>query len=495
MDFEFIPPKPPDITNTSSLGSPAAYVTINDDSSSSTNYLENDSLKSKKKRKHSNKRHKVDCPKNNQKDVVIPLGQSSQNFSLSQSNNYQTPFSSTPFPLNKNEKIYYSVNDKGPFVVHVQKIIITDSVNNSNDTIDNKVVLNPIIFGKFIQRNLFPGIILGSIIRIGRNRIKISFNTYKEANDFVNNSVLVNQGYNAFVPSFCVTKMGVIKIPNEVNDEDIIKDVIVPNNHIKIIKVRRLNYKTVVNNTNIWKPSQSVVVTFEGQVLPEFIYLYFNKLMVNIYQYPTIQCFSCCRFGHTKNNCRSKPRCFKCGQNHTGDSCEVEETEANCLVCSGNHFATNKKCPEYNRQKNIKSLMSEKSISYMEANKLEPRITKSYADVLSSEAPQKISYKKNIVINSKPKKNFIIKEFDKSFHKEIAKDIYVTSAENGCALNKNSDNSESNLKNILLLLINLLKSNEPNNVEIILNDLLSPKNNNDSSPYKDCSMELSKSAK
>lgn len=488
MDFNFIPPKPPDITCPTTPGSPAAYLTVNDDSSSSVNFPDDSLVKTKKKRKHSNKRHRPDCPKNTQNDILIPLGQSSQSNTCLLS---QEKPGSTSLSFNGNGKNYYSNNDQGPFVVHVQRKIDIDP-SNSNNMDTDKIVLNPIIFGKFIQRNSFPGILLGSITRIGRNRVKITFTNHKDANNFVDNGIITDQGYNAFIPSFCITKMGVIRVPTEVSDDDIKNDVLVPNNPTKIIKVRRLNYKTTVNDSNVWKPSQSVVLTFEGQKLPEFIYLYFNKLNVNTYQYPTIQCFSCCRFGHTKNNCRSKPRCFKCGQNHTSDSCDLEESDSICWLCSGNHFATSKKCPEFNRQKNIKTIMSEQAISYMEANKIVPRITKSYADALSSDAPKNYSYKKTMVINTKPKKKVFIKEFDKDFHKSVAKEIYVPSSENGCALIKNDDNSESTLKSILLLLIDLLKKSEPNNVDLILKNITSPNINNGSLSIENSTVELPK---
>ncbi|KAJ0174214.1 hypothetical protein K1T71_010360 [Dendrolimus kikuchii] len=48
----------------------------------------------------------------------------------------------------------------------------------------------------------------------------------------------------------------------------------------------------------------------------------------NTYQLPTIQCFTCCRFGHVSDKCRSKPRCYKCGQLHSGNTCSVAPENA-----------------------------------------------------------------------------------------------------------------------------------------------------------------------
>lgn len=489
MDFNFLPPKPPDI---SFINSPAAYVTVNEDSDSSLidNLHDSNSIKNKKKKRHSNKRHRSDCSKNKLEDIVIPLEQTSQPQSLS----FTQPNLPSSSLINiNNETNFYNANDSGPFVVHVQRKIFADSfINNdsskSNSDEINNLVLNPIVFGKFMQKKSFSGILPGSIIRIGRNRIKISFRSFKDANNFVENITLRDNGYNAFIPSFCTSKMGVIKVPIDVSIEDIIADSTIPNKPIKIIKARRLNYKSTENNVTVWKPSQSVVLTIEGQILPEFVFLYYNKLNITLYHYPTIQCFSCCRFGHTKNNCRSKPRCFKCGQNHIGASCTIEESDACCLLCSGNHLAISRNCPEYNRQQNIKSIMSQKSISYLEADKLEPRIIKSYADVSKN-----TSYKKTIFIKPKSRKNSVSKEFDKEFHNKILKDVYVPNADNGCALNKNDNvnSSQITLTSVLLSLLDLIKQNEPYNAELILNNLISS-TNNVSNPNKNNTVELPK---
>lgn len=500
MDFNFvIPPKPPDINLPTS---PGAFITVNDDdcssSSSKMEYseIQNSSFKEKNKKnkkKHSLKRHKPDCSKISKvilsQDTSAPLTQTliTQNIlDCSQ----MSPIIPQPSSSNTNHiQYYYTENDKGPFVVHIQKK--TSSDNNLNNT-----TINPIIFGKLMLKHSFHGIVPGSVTRIGRNRLKLSFNSFKEANNFVNNSIILEQGYNAFIPSFCVTKMGVIRVPTDIDDNDIKLDAVIPHNPTKILKIRRLNYKTIIDGIPTWKPSQSVVVTFEGQVLPEYVYLYYNKINVQSYRYPTIQCYTCCRFGHTKNNCRAKPRCYKCGQGHTGDTCGLDESESCCLICSGNHFATSKKCPELVRQQNIKSLMSNNSISYMEANKIEPRVNnKSYAEIA------KTSYKKTVTLKPKPIKPNLNKGYDIEFHKKMAKDFLIPNTVNGCALNtnnnvKNDENisSEITLNSILLLLVQLLKNKSiPENVDINSNNLLSFINNNGFEPNKDNSMELSKS--
>lgn len=498
MNSNFIPPKPPDI----SPSSPGAYVTVNEDVDNGISVMEftdinndnsnNSIIRRKKDKRKTNKIHRPECSKylKNLKDSSIPLGQ----FLDSQNSIYrssQINESSTPQPSLDNlniSKTLYSENDKGPYVVHVQK----KQENILDSSVNKDVILNPIIFGKFIQKNTFRGIVPGSIVRIGRNRIKLSFNSFKDANNFVNNSIITENSYNAFIPTFCVTKLGIIKVHTDVSDNDIMCDVVIPNSPIKILKVRRLKYKVVVDDIPSWKPSQTVVITFEGQVLPEFVFLYYNKINVQMYRYPTVQCYSCCRFGHMKSNCRAKPRCFKCGQGHSGDTCGIVESESSCLICSGNHFATNKKCPEYSRQQNIKSLMSQKSISYMEANKIEPKISKSFADVAKT-----TSYKKTIFEKPKSIKKYVGKGYDVDFHRTLLNEFSLPNPKDGCALSKDTNDisSESTLKSILMLLIEIIKNqNLPDNVELLLNNIFASLNHGSSSKENN-TVELSESSK
>lgn len=366
----------------------------------------------------------------------------------------------------------YGLGDKGPFVVHVSRI--EESPNSGT-------VLNPVSFGRLLNFLRCKNIIDGSLARIGRNRVSMAFSTYQAANIFTLNEELKNRGYNIFIPSFSVTKMGLIKeVPIEFTNEDIVEFVKVPllNGCGKVIKARRLNRKITIEGNTQWKPSQTVVLTFDGQILPKKVFFCFNSLEVEPYIYPTIQCFACCRFGHTKDKCRSKPRCFRCGDDHFGDSCTVKENDVRCVNCTGAHSANSNTCPELARQKNIKKIMSDSSMSYAEASKKVPSTKISYADILCS-SPSRTSYKKTINITRKPRVMSPSKGYDKVAHAEIIRCPPSTS-DNGCALNfDNIDfNKADDTKTLITTLINLLSSliSTPSNVA--LNNKNSTINNN-----------------
>lgn len=354
-------------------------------------------------------------------------------------------------------RLSYEATDAAPFIVHIQKIQASP---------DDSTILHPVTFGKFLQKQRFDDIVNGSLKKIGRNRMSLAFTHFNKANEFLRSSSLSKNDLKAFIPTYNITRMGIVRgVPSEWSPEDVIDSIKVPIGCGKILKMRRLNYKTIVDGSPTWKPSQTVVLTFDGQVLPKRIYMCYNALPVELYTYPTIQCYSCVRFGHTKVQCRSKPRCYKCGQAHTADSCTVEEGRAFCCLCSGSHFAISKCCPELDRQKRIKKTMAESCISYAEANKLHPPVSKSFSEVVSSSsqpsllnkapsphAPITTSYKKYVAhrARSPPQQT---KGYNHSAHQELIKD-YDMPCHNHNGLAYRANPEEQSIVDLIISLIN-----------------------------------------
>jgi hypothetical protein len=352
---------------------------------------------------------------------------------------------------NKEKRIKYEYNSNflPPYIVHVQKKIDESSVN-----------INPVVFGMFLHKNkINEKHNIDKIKSIGRQKISIQFLSYLSANNFMNEEVLKSNNYIAFVPSFLATRMGVIRrIPTDISDKDLIDNLVIPSGVGKIAKVRRMKYKKKVGESEEWHDSQTVVVTFEGQVLPPHLYLFYNRIPVETYILPTVQCYRCSFFGHTKIQCRGKIRCYNCGGEHTGDKCTIDLDSAVCCNCGGNHSAVSVTCPEFLRQKNIKRLMAEDTLSYFEASKKIPKIAGSYATKLSN---SKINNSVNISPPQSPtmtrkwmkisqlphqstpkprKESFInlrdkLKEMDKFL---IAPNGNLPQPENGCVLKGNS---------------------------------------------------------
>lgn len=252
--------------------------------------------------------------------------------------------------------------------------------------------------------------------------------------------------------------------------------------------------KTVIDGKAEFTPIETVVLTFDGQILPKRVFMCYNSLPVDLYIFPTIQCFNCCRYGHIRSQCRSTPKCFKCGQGHSGDSCSVEEDSVFCCQCLGSHFATSRKCPEYSRQKSIKESMAKNCISYAEAIKLHPPITKLYAEVVSANvtspslnppvfnytvSPNKnnntTSYKKTVFRKPVTPQKPLNKGYNKSIHAELTKDYNIPLSSVGGGYYNSNDISELSIKELILTLMNSLSQynlSSPTNVAIS-NEILS----------------------
>lgn len=367
-------------------------------------------------------------------------------------------------------RLKYSTLDKGPYVVHVSQI--------END-VKSGTTLHQIKFGLFLLKNNITNVLPDGVKRIGRNRVAVVFKSPEDANAFVTNPILEKYKYQAVIPLFNITRMGVVRdVPIDMTDEQVCNEITVPYGCGKVIKVRRLNRKVINNDGEPeWKPRPTVVLTFDGQVLPKRVYMCYNSLEVEQYLYPTIQCFNCCRFGHTRTQCRSKPRCFKCAQDHPGDGCDV--CDAYCINCYGDHLATSKDCPEYNRQRAIKVLMAEQAISYPEADKKLPKISRgiNYANAVKVTAPRQSAqseysspprprtiqpthtHKKTVFL--KPKARAPLSPgYDTHTHQALVRDYSFTPSQNGCGFTQvpSQDIENHNIGDPIEQLVTLLST-------------------------------------
>ncbi|XP_022823652.1 uncharacterized protein LOC111354426 [Spodoptera litura] len=318
----------------------------------------------------------------------------------------------------------------------------------------------------FLMKLNINNVKIGGVKRLGRNRVSVEFVTHQDANSFLVNG-MVAQSYVTSIPQFNITRMGIVRdVPVEWTENEIISNIRVPAACGAVIKARRMNRKVSTTNGTEWKPTQTEVLTFDGQTLLKKVFCSSSALPVELYSYPTIQCYHCCRFGHTRTICRSKPRCFKCGQDHPGDGCQIPAETATCVNCSGTHFANNKACPELGRQKSIKALMAEKSISYAEASQVFPTVKRSYAEVsrsvnlidpspIKKPSQQKSPIKKTMHL--KPKSHAPLSpSHDKKTHQALTQDHCYSPSKNGCAFPVESGTNIRSSKYILNIVSDML---------------------------------------
>lgn len=209
----------------------------------------------------------------------------------------------------------------------------------------------------------------------GKNKVSIIFSNYNTANNLVNNQTLIEKGYNVYIPYSQVSCKGIIRNIDLELDETLLKSII--KSHVNILEIKRLNRKIVKatdNNKEVeYTPTGSILITFEGVILPRYVSIYSLEFPVITYIPPTTQCLACLMFGHISKQCRGKPKCNKCGWvlDETKEDSNLHECSGKCFFCkSSSHDATSKKCPEYIRQTQIKKTMIFENISYFDANKL-----------------------------------------------------------------------------------------------------------------------------
>lgn len=89
----------------------------------------------------------------------------------------------------------------------------------------------------------------------------------------------------------------------------------------------------------------TVLVTFEGKILPKKVTYMCEVLNVREYRPRPLVCFRCHTIGHKMDVCpRSAARCGTCGSEH--DAMETCSRSPQCVNCSGAHLATSNDCPK-----------------------------------------------------------------------------------------------------------------------------------------------------
>ncbi|XP_029674110.1 uncharacterized protein LOC115242161 [Formica exsecta] len=152
---------------------------------------------------------------------------------------------------------------------------------------------------------------------------------------------------------------------------------------IKVVAVSRMNRRTTTAShmdsledshpSITYVPSLSVSLTFEGQKIPNHVFMFYVRYPVSPYIARVSRCNQCFRFGHIQNNCKSQPRCAHCGdKGHTysKDKCQRAQNLPNCVNCQGEHRADSPHCPELSIQKEIRKYAAYRNVSLLDAKEI-----------------------------------------------------------------------------------------------------------------------------
>lgn len=247
----------------------------------------------------------------------------------------------------------YRITDPAPYCVYVE---------HSEQNLGR---LFPIRVGHYLFSHSEFKKGIKDIVPVGINRVKVIANTYNVANRLVNHPLLTQHCLRAYIPTFFTQKKGIVKLVDTMFDEEYLKSNIQTNR--RVLEVKRLFRKVVKSDGTVeYVKRQMILITFLGTSIPSSVRINFCSFPVEPYVHPVVSCFSCLRFGHRSTQCKGKPRCTRCGDNHNIDDCEAETPS--CVHCgSKEHNSTYKKCPAFLRQYNIKKIMAAENITFKEA--------------------------------------------------------------------------------------------------------------------------------
>ena len=126
--------------------------------------------------------------------------------------------------------------------------------------------------------------------------------------------------------------------------------------------------------------TNTFLLTFNTPVVPRKIKVGYVLANVDLYYPSPLRCFTCQKFGHSRNSCRGDMTCYRCGykssvNDDSGDDDDDDEhsfirpchAEPKCVNCNGNHCSSSKECPVYKKEVEIIKIKVEKGIPYPEA--------------------------------------------------------------------------------------------------------------------------------
>ena len=253
----------------------------------------------------------------------------------------------------------FELSDSGPFIVMLE---------SNNENIGK---LHPMSIGKLllVEHKELDNFIQ-SITNAGKNRVKVTFKSAYHANSLLNSKVLEQKDIKTYIPQYLTKRFGIIRgVDFSLTDEEI-KTMISPltGQFFTVVDAQRLKRKIVVDGKDPeYKPTGSIKIAFKGQRLPSSISLCKVICDVEPFIYRVVQCYNCLRYGHVSNQCKSKIRCAKCGNEHKTTDCS-SGTPPSCIFCQGRHSSSDHNlCPEFKKQKKIKTIMANENLSYREA--------------------------------------------------------------------------------------------------------------------------------
>lgn len=259
----------------------------------------------------------------------------------------------------------YSPTNSGPFIVHV---------TSKDQSIGN---IHPIKIGKLFYESRITNI--EEIRRVGYNKLELRFRSHSEANEFLQNDILQKNNLNAFIPFNKLFIEGVIKnVDLSISTTEIVS---LGRSAVPVVNAMRFNRRVLTEGKVEYVPTNTVKITFLAEQLPQHLYLYSVRFLIDRYSPPIHRCTVCQKFGHRAKFCRNPPKCDFCADNHITAQCNNKDSDPKCSNCSLKHAASSPLCMVLASQRRINKIRTDLNLSYREARQTLEGNT-SYSQVL-----------------------------------------------------------------------------------------------------------------
>lgn len=228
----------------------------------------------------------------------------------------------------------YNQSHAGPYTVFIREI---------------KTKLSPYNFSKYMSETY------KSITHMQRSqgKVRVQFSSWKEANSMATSPKFA--GFNVTIPADKVEIYGAIRFDDlcDLNDLQYLVDdgkgvwgnsQLPPCNIIHAEHISRVDPECSTSRI----PSNTIKLTFAGQVLPTQIIIEGLRIRVRPFHEKPMFCDICLQFGHTLKYCRRKPKCARCNAEHQTVNCTVGNAHAMCPFCLAPETHDRNKCSFFN---------------------------------------------------------------------------------------------------------------------------------------------------
>lgn len=213
--------------------------------------------------------------------------------------------------------------------------------------------------------------LINQIIKLGKKSAVIHCKSLASANKIATDLSMVEAGYKLFIPLYYVASCALIfEIPTKYSEAEIMERM--NSGQFKPLKVERVKRKEFNSGIVETHDTRRMKVYFHGTFVPRYVLINHVYIRCEPFVQRIQQCRKCWRVGHYKNICREiDNKCSGCWGSHLLSDCTEEIP--NCILCRGNHPSNDPKCPEMERQRNIRIAMSSQNLCRNEAALIYPR--------------------------------------------------------------------------------------------------------------------------